>query len=863
MSSSPSTPVMKSTKASAYPPDIITDTAKLNLSEHAAALRLRLWFKRRVALLAAATRSVSSAADLSELSALSTSFLSGTITYIDAQQAVQESQPQKIAESVLRCLPFRRVLKSPGNTSRSPGGKGTNQNDVARGARSLLSAVLIAAYPNDILAEGGGGLTPEARSLKGAAALLTSSIQHVSQYVQNLIQDGHSTNKKCLRQLGSLLNTVVFFQRYFTFALAKWRYADARRLAKELARDAVAARAAGNAATLMGDMNLGGVAKRQEEHCMAALRRLLGEEKARDALAEAEEEANTIASNTNAGAMTTSSSPSTSISTPSRVTSSPAPRERSVEERSAEERSEESSAESTRGGALLNEQLAHELLMDPSLQLPATQDNESAPSAIQAAMKKVFWERMICGLTPIDIDPEKPELIKVGDIVQCRFGSEHAGHATAGTSGFYTAVIENIHWDEDSGGHPQLDVRYQADGWRERGIPFSRLRHKGDAPDFEPLLRLLIEVRDGLSNLTPGRPDLIAQIHAGLDEGLHRQMLMAGAFDKSAIAETVSFIIGRLQALQAPARAPGSVEWLRNFLEELSQAQNPVALLPQAFEFVLDSIEQVRRDSANAHMSALGTYLKQHGVDYERKKFAQRLAAGEIGLENTKKWLEKTVRGLPREAIAPISQGGTQAIFAVIIAALSALVTDQSASPDKLTSLPETLSMDGARLLTARHTLDMCVRAAALVVLAGAAARGAGKQSPNGLNNVLEELIIRKNGTSFEELMEVAVATTSTACECDPSAVRSLLASAARDNDELLRLLRARVLAALVNSIAAPDGNSTAGIATAHGVSTIGRALEASAAPLRRLARHTVNVHGDIYNTIITEVANACISGSA
>ena len=47
---------------------------------------------------------------------------------------------------------------------------------------------------------------------------------------------------------------------------------------------------------------------------------------------------------------------------------------------------------------------------------------------------------------------------------------------------------------------------------------------------------------------------------------------------------------------------------------------------------VFDTIStfcQVRVDAANAHMARLRPYLQQHGIAYEREKFADKLAKGE------------------------------------------------------------------------------------------------------------------------------------------------------------------------------------------------------------------------------------------
>lgn len=64
---------------------------------------------------------------------------------------------------------------------------------------------------------------------------------------------------------------------------------------------------------------------------------------------------------------------------------------------------------------------------------------------------------------------------------------------------------------------------------------------------------------------------------------------------------------------------------LRHSLCRWVVVQAFVSLLPGLFKTLFDSIDETRRDIANAHVSMLRPFLTQHGVDYERQKFAERL----------------------------------------------------------------------------------------------------------------------------------------------------------------------------------------------------------------------------------------------
>lgn len=49
-----------------------------------------------------------------------------------------------------------------------------------------------------------------------------------------------------------------------------------------------------------------------------------------------------------------------------------------------------------------------------------------------------------------------------------------------------------------------------------------------------------------------------------------------------------------------------------------------IPLLPRVFEFVFAQMEEIKRDSANAHIRLIAPYLARHGVAYERAKFEVR-----------------------------------------------------------------------------------------------------------------------------------------------------------------------------------------------------------------------------------------------
>ena len=57
-----------------------------------------------------------------------------------------------------------------------------------------------------------------------------------------------------------------------------------------------------------------------------------------------------------------------------------------------------------------------------------------------------------------------------------------------------------------------------------------------------------------------------------------------------------------------------------------------IHLLPRVFEFVFSQMEEIKRDSANAHIRLIAPYLARHGAAYERAKFEVRCGAVQRGM---------------------------------------------------------------------------------------------------------------------------------------------------------------------------------------------------------------------------------------
>ena len=141
-------------------------------------------------------------------------------------------------------------------------------------------------------------------------------------------------------------------------------------------------------------------------------------------------------------------------------------------------------------------------------------------------MRRIFWDRFAQSLLPpppsqprstgkstsvdgVDQGQEEHDAPREGSRVHARFGSDRGSYYSATV----LSVTRRAQRPERSGdGSPTgqggrgsggagtdaegvfVDVRFDEDGIVERGVPISRIKTGGYAPDFDPLLSLLEEV---------------------------------------------------------------------------------------------------------------------------------------------------------------------------------------------------------------------------------------------------------------------------------------------------------------------------------------------------------------------------------
>eukprot|EP00953_Heterococcus_sp_UTEX-ZZ885_P013803 7871-Heterococcus_DN1.PRE.1 len=176
---------------------------------------IQAWWRKTRTLQKAAAAADSAAAAFAKVAALVDSLASASKPSFESAQTELQTPPlQQAAAAALSCLPRDPVLAA--------------RPHAARSARAFLSAVMIAAFPAEVLSEDpevGGEASdtlaaPEVRALRCAAALLVASARALCTAVADL----HKTHGPgAVQHVGVRLGGVRFARRFYADAFLKWK----------------------------------------------------------------------------------------------------------------------------------------------------------------------------------------------------------------------------------------------------------------------------------------------------------------------------------------------------------------------------------------------------------------------------------------------------------------------------------------------------------------------------------------------------------------------------------------------------------------------------------------------------------------
>ena len=215
-------------------------------------------------------------------------------------------------------------------------------------------------------------------------------------------------------------------------------------------------------------------------------------------------------------------------------------------------------------------------------------------------------------------------------------------------------------------------------------------------PCYVRLLRVLIEVRDGLIEVAP--PSEAARAAELLDMQIIKQQADAGVYDWAGCNALVASVAVVIRRAQSPRR---DVEAAEKWTVVVQAGEGPKAVC-LGLEFLLDRVNTLRIDAANTRLRLVSPVIRDHGVDYERGKFQDKISSGALTVERTSAWLKESRQSTHNDTLV---DGITRLIA--------------SMEPLRVAACPETLLMDVSRICKFQENLVHVAQSVTLVMFLG------------------------------------------------------------------------------------------------------------------------------------------------
>lgn len=340
---------------------------------------------------------------------------------------------------------------------------------------------------------------------------------------------------------------------------------------------------------------------------------------------------------------------------------------------------------------MTNEQLAHELLIDPEFRLqdtldePAADDNRLIHTRIRTSLRAEFWEQLYADLC-------KPPPIPLTRLF---------------------TVLDEVK------GSMQIVCK---------DLPAEDLTRIGNMIDLE---RTTLEIGNGeidlgrCENLVASVVDVLVSSNESNQESARAAEMLA-AWDKVRADLREASVVGSTEAQQPP---PAS-----------TPQERMASAVRAAVRFVIDRLYLMRVDTANRKLRAIAPVIATNGIDYERAHFERKLQSGALTLATTDRWIRHTLRGLhalrdeTKVSLAGLRAGAAADVQALFRIALVDLVSDYPhwggiprTTRASMDEVPAPLKLDLLRIKSLNAHLHTDVMCAIIIDSVGSELRRLGK----------------------------------------------------------------------------------------------------------------------------------------
>lgn len=307
-------------------------------------------------------------------------------------------------------------------------------------------------------------------------------------------------------------------------------------------------------------------------------------------------------------------------------------------------------------------------------------------------------------------------------------GSSSSGGAYAALPGrmtnellAYELILNPEFQLNDNGGDGMINPVYQRIRESFHAAFWSSLADdiRLSTPCYARVFRVLTEVRDGICDLTGTGSS--HQINEILDVDLIRQQIAEKAFTWGAIQNLFATVIGVITTIQSPNRTDETkAKWeeIRDTMAASAPVEQP-ELICKGLELLLSRVNCMRVDAANARLRLIAPVIRDHGMDYHKGKFLDKLRNGTTTLDRTKIWLEASLTFVVQQNRDVVQEElSTQLSRVVSTCLFRGVVSILESSNDRIItteSIPETFLFDSTRFSLWRGELISISNAACFI----------------------------------------------------------------------------------------------------------------------------------------------------
>ncbi|GJQ10261.1 hypothetical protein GpartN1_g2052.t1 [Galdieria partita] len=379
-----------------------------------------------------------------------------------------------------------------------------------------------------------------------------------------------------------------------------------------------------------------------------------------------------------------------------------------------------------------------------------------------------------------------------------------------------------------------------------------------------------------------------SNLESSFDMELIEQMLKHDAFSARDMQGLLSVVVSVLKNVQAPYQdeyVDRSMQvWLEQLeevekkigIEGLSATERTMHLISSMFSIVceiLDFIEETERSIIIAKMKILAPIVQEHGPEWERARFEQKINQCIINekLPATRTWLENSMRLIREQFVTlnlhAVTTGDKTALENVLGAALVYLIEQPHSLP--IEEVPEVLRLDHERIFILQNDLQRLSLLSALdLILRRFMSDKTGvpvafdlrsinvclKDTNAGLEDIETQLFMCVHD-SLDNLESEGNADLISLTEQDKNFLRSMLRKAARLEDPVFSILKRRILESLRKQFLLSPNNVTDDYhLRSLGLSAIVQDFHDMMNELRKLSSHLVKVHSQRLLNIVSNI---------